>query len=31
MDGEDYPAFVTWALNKYQFSETGGVENANIV
>jgi len=25
-DGEDYPAFITWALNKYNFSETGGTE-----
>ena len=29
-DGEDYPAFVTWALNKYQFSETGGVETQTL-
>ena len=25
-DGEDYPAFITWALGKYSFSETGGTE-----
>ena len=25
-DGEDYPAFITWALSKYSFSETGGTE-----
>ena len=25
-DGEDYPAFITWALSKYNFSETGGTE-----
>lgn len=29
-DGEDYPAFVTWALNKYNFSETGGVETQTL-
>ena len=29
-DGEDYPAFVTWALDKYQFSETGGVETQTL-
>ena len=29
-DGEDYPAFVTWALTKYNFSETGGVETQTL-
>ena len=29
-DGEDYPAFVTWALDKYQFSETGGNETQHL-
>ena len=29
-DGEDYPAFVTWALNKYGFSETGGIDTQNL-
>jgi len=29
-DGEDYPAFVTWALNKYGFNETGGVETEKL-
>lgn len=29
-DGIDYHDFVTWALNKYQFSETGGNETQQL-
>ena len=29
-DGEDYPSFVTWALNKYGFSETGGNDTQDL-
>ena len=29
-DGEDYPSFITWALQKYQFNETGGVETETL-
>ena len=29
-DGEDYPSFIKWALAKYQFSETGGIETERL-
>tara|TARA_Y100001937_G_scaffold14738_1_gene19912 strand:- start:676 stop:2049 length:1374 start_codon:yes stop_codon:yes gene_type:complete len=29
-NGEDYPSFIKWALAKYQFSETGGVETETL-
>ena len=29
-DGEDYPAFISWAIKKYSFSETGGVETETL-
>ena len=28
--GDDYPSFIKWALAKYQFSETGGVETERL-
>ena len=29
-NGEDYPSFIKWALAKYKFSETGGVETERL-
>ena len=29
-NGEDYPGFIKWALAKYQFSETGGIETERL-
>ena len=29
-DGEDYVSFINWALTKYQFNETGGVETEHM-
>lgn len=29
-DGEDYVSFINWALAKYQFNETGGVETEHM-
>jgi len=29
-NGEDYPSFIKWALSKYQFSETGGIETERL-
>ena len=29
-NGEDYPSFIKWALAKYQFSETGGIETERL-